>query len=319
MCGLSGFVGIADRDTRESLALVLGDGIDTRGGHAAGYITLDGGKPRIGRKLGNWLSAKDAWLRRACDGHTTMMHARFATHGANTIANAHPFAIQRNSRSVLWGAHNGVIYDANDSAKLNNRPFSVDSRELFELLADNLVEDISKLSGYGVITWVEADTSDVVYLSRLTDSGDIHIVETTCGGLVWGSTERIVDEALDFAGLQEKHFFNVATGTVYAIRQDGLYATKRDKVTVQGSAWQFDMADYSSDRWMTTTQQDANDKRHDAYVDAWLKQREEDDKRDIEKGAYDRWMANEPRKPSQRLHELSDSELDAIIDRNMLE
>lgn len=233
MCGLAGFAGINDRRARFDLVWALGFGIDERGGHAAGFVTLDNGSVIEGRKLGHWSTAKDKFIRRAAIGQTTLMHARWATCGDGTIREAHPFKIMRGGAPVLYGAHNGIIWDAEVSAHLNDREYSVDSKELFELLADDAIEQIQDLSGYGVITWVEAENPGDVLLSKLSKSGEIHVCSLVGGGIVWGSTESIVHCALKESNLKEKsHYLIEEVGRVYRISRDTVRLTSREGVRV---------------------------------------------------------------------------------------
>src|SRR5579859_143434 len=129
MCGLAGIAGITNRNTRERLIWTLGMGIDERGGHAAGFVSVRETKVVQGRREGFWISAPDKFIERAAIGQTVLMHARYATCGKGGRHEAHPFEIVRNGRPVLWGAHNGVIWDAEESAMFHNRPYDVDSRE----------------------------------------------------------------------------------------------------------------------------------------------------------------------------------------------
>lgn len=231
MCGLAGFSNVNDRRKRWQLVWSLGCEIDERGGHAAGFVTLDNGEVIEGRKLGLWMSAHDRFIKRAAIGHTTLMHARFATCGRRTIDESHPFKIGRSGSPVLWGAHNGMIWDAEESSWLNDREYSVDSKELFELLADNELSQIQGLNGYGVITWVEASAPGDVLLAKLSSSGEIYVCETKCGAIVWGSTSRIVHEALKYAKMKERHHFKLdEIGRVYRISGGKVTTTSRHGV-----------------------------------------------------------------------------------------
>jgi len=239
MCGISGFAGFKSERVKHDLVTSLGMGIDSRGGHAAGFVTVDR-IPIVGKKPGYWISARDRFIRRAILGHTTMMHSRYATHGAQVIQNAHPFCIRRAGEIVLWGCHNGIIYNAEESAKAHSRPFSVDSKELFELLADQEYDKINALTGYGVITWIEARRPDRVLVSRLSSQSDFFICETTCGGQVWGSTERIVKDALELSGLKMRHTYNLnEVGRVYQIGYDGVFTLPTTTVKVSPGAWSY--------------------------------------------------------------------------------
>lgn len=221
MCGLSGFVNIKDSNDRLNLVFGLGLGIDDRGGDAAGYVSIASGKLRYAKKIGTWLGSRDRFMAGAAKGDMCMMHARFATCGSNNMESAHPYTIRRNGKVVLWGMHNGVIPDAWDSAKDHNRECIVDSKELFELIADRELKSIQKMDGYGVITWIEANDTSHIKLARLSEHSDIYVVETSDGGMVWASTWQIISDALDFTNLKAVHSFQLdEIGRVYEIYKD---------------------------------------------------------------------------------------------------
>lgn len=239
MCGLAGFSGVKGQYAREALVMSLGWGIDERGGDAAGFVSLAHETHRLqfGRKVGTWMAARERFIRRAANAHTAMLHARFKTCGKGGEQEAHPFAIRREGKPVLWGAHNGIIYNAEESAKKHNRPYTVDSKELFELLADGDFDEIGKLHGYGVITWVEAKNPGMVFLVKLTGSGDIEVASTECGSVVWASTTKILKEGVRDAGMVQSREWKIETGKVYHIKPDGIFATPtRQDITV-GSRW----------------------------------------------------------------------------------
>lgn len=203
MCGLAGYAGIKSLNARTELVFTLGMGIDGRGGDAAGFVSL-GRRLRCGRKLGHWLSARNQFLSEAASGAICMMHARFATCGKKTIEEAHPFEIQREGRTKLYGAHNGMVHNAHTSAFKHGRRVQVDSQEIFECIADNNIEGLQKLDGYGVITWIDPEEPNHVKLVRLSDHAEIYIAQIVGGGVVWGSTKSIVREALFSARLTEE-------------------------------------------------------------------------------------------------------------------
>lgn len=255
MCGLAGYCGVPE-DKRQALIRALGEGIDARGGHGVGFVAVDAGSLRYNRKPGKWATAKRKFVRMAA-GYLCMMHSRMATHGAITLQNAHPFAIRRDGQPVLWGAHNGIIYDAEESAKKHERDFTVDSRELFNLLADQEYDAIKELSGYGVITWIDAKDPYSVRLVKMTEHGAIHVVKLKGGGVVWASTEWILDRAIKAVGLEvdvvitilEKrvHLINAADGvtpSVWVLNSEVALGTnvKKSRVTYDS----YDYSDYDS-------------------------------------------------------------------------
>lgn len=234
MCGLSGFAGINNKFSRFMLAINLGVGIDSRGGDAAGFVNIAKDSFRYCKKLGTWGESKSKFLHSASNGELCMMHSRYATCGMKTIQEAHPFAIKRNGKTVLWGAHNGIIPDAWDSAKENNRNIDVDSQELFELIADNEIEKMQELSGYGVITWIEASSPNKIKLARLSEDSEICMVELEDGGHVWASTPKILDNALKEANLNAVADIELdEIGRVYEISNEGIIASAITGVMVR--------------------------------------------------------------------------------------
>lgn len=240
MCGLSGYIGL-DIAAEDKLMLILGlgDGIDGRGGHSCGYASVtfsdkagESDDVKYARKKGTWIRARMRFVEGAA-GDICLMHARYATCGSREDPmNAHPFAIRRGGRVVMWGAHNGMVPDAFKSAKLNNRDINVDSQEIFELLADKNYEGIRDMAGYGVVTWIDTDHRGYVNLCRLSQHSDICVVSVK-GGVVWGSTWKIVREALKVADLEVDREFKIdEIGRVYRIRADGVFKTKLSGIQV---------------------------------------------------------------------------------------
>lgn len=232
MCGLAGFQGLAlTEQSRALLVWALGEGTDRRGGHAVGFVSTDVNKNvSAHRRLGRW-GDKDAtkFIMSAARGVSTMLHARFATCGTRGVNDAHPFTIKRADKTILHGMHNGMIYNARESARDNKRDYSVDSRELFELLADNDLEAIAELDGYGVITWVTAADPDRVYLCKISEDGELYAASVKGGGVVWGSTKAIVQYALATVGLEVEIEYEIESGTVHSA-SDGSLWLHRDHV-----------------------------------------------------------------------------------------
>jgi len=269
MCGLSGYIGlnIAAED-KLMLILGLGEGIDGRGGHSCGYAsvtfsnTLDEADDvKYARKKGTWLRARVRFVEGAA-GDVCLMHARYATCGSREDPmNAHPFAIRRGGRVVMWGAHNGMVPDAFKSAKQRGRDINVDSQEIFELLADKDYDGIRDMAGYGVITWIDTDHRGYVNLCRLSSHSDICVVSVKGGGVVWGSTWKIVREALKVADLEVDREFKIdEIGRVYRIRADGVFKTKLNGIQVgYYNKYTKSRTDHSSSSSTVVTAKPAND------------------------------------------------------------
>lgn len=238
MCGLAGYAGVRDPNKRLALVRALGSGIDARGGDAAGFVSLRD-TLQMSKRIGTWNTANSRFLRAAAEGHVTMMHSRLTTCGdPRAFSHAHPYAIRRNGETVLWGCHNGMIYDARDSAKEHGRPFTVDSRELFELIADDDFAGLQSLHGYGVAMWVEAKAKDVVNLVRLSSSSEIVVSRLkNDDGLAWASTPKILTRAVWTSGMREDVTYDLGEiGRVYQIRESGITISNREGYKVS-SGW----------------------------------------------------------------------------------
>jgi len=221
MCGIAGYMNVTDPEKRAALTFGLAVGIDKRGGDAAGYVTIPYGSAtvRVGRALGQFSNASDRFLRSAAAHPIAMLHARFATHSnAHDVKCAHPFTVKREGKTVLYGTHNGVMSSAWESSGKYDRPLTVDSLELFELLADGKHDEINQQNGWGVISWIRADDRHTIRLCVLSDGGALYVARTDCGAIVYGSTGPIVENALALAGMKSSAHYKYETGVVYAVR-----------------------------------------------------------------------------------------------------
>lgn len=234
MCGISGYVGLKNSEARFKLVAALGKGIDMRGQAMAGYVSSTEDNLIHARRQGSWSSADDEFIIRAAHGDMCMMHSRAPGYN-HPVTNAHPFPIIRNDEVVLYGAHNGSLNEAFDSAKAHNRNMTVDSMELFELLADDEIETLNKYHGWGVIEWVLASNTSEVRLSRLTNNSDLVAVEVEGGGTVWASTWHILRNALEAAGLNVRAQYQInEIGRVYVVDKDGLHPSDQTNVRLAG-------------------------------------------------------------------------------------
>lgn len=232
MCGLGGYVGIS-ADHRAAFVQALGIGIDSRGGDASGYLAVSRSSGNLvhAKRVGTWTHSKNKFRRKAAMGDMAIMHARWATCGSKTAQDqAHPFEIKRDGQTKLYGAHNGCIWNAKESAKVNGRVFSVDSKELFELMADGDVDGIQELDGYGVITWYVPGTN-YINLVRLSDHSEICVVSLKSGGIAWASTWSILSDALEFAELEADSEISVPEiGRIYQLRDRGVFRSDVDGI-----------------------------------------------------------------------------------------
>jgi hypothetical protein len=140
-----------------------------------------------------------------------------------------------------------MIEGTEASSRAHGRRHTVDSLEVYELLADG--ESISDLSGYGTLTWIDTSAPNEVRMVRLTSDGPLAVARTLAGGCVWASTDNILSTALATAGVDASTRYRIDVGTVYVARADGLYETT-DRLTLRDrwSYWEDDDDDDDDER-----------------------------------------------------------------------
>lgn len=162
MCGL---IGVAGKITiKEEKLFKQGLIVDSlRGEHSTGVAAVYKGKsaPVIAKQVGGPIELFndkrfDDAMRygvRALIGHN-----RYATMGAVSRHNAHPFNFDH-----IYGAHNGTLSNWSDLDGW--REFTVDSQGLYHHIANNSLEDaISKVTGAWALTWWDEKTQELNFL-----------------------------------------------------------------------------------------------------------------------------------------------------------
>lgn len=171
-----------------------------------------------------------------------LLHTRFATWGAQTAENSHPFAI-----GSIIGVHNGQIYNHAEAAKALTGDgsgvgpvfkYNVDSEVLLHYLAYGL--DLSKLEGYGAVVFFDGD---VIHMGRF-NGGEMTLVKCDWGWM-WASTKTAVDHVLSMSGLMQTAKFDIKLkeGRLYRLVGDAIVKDSRalniiERPAVEGwGAW----------------------------------------------------------------------------------
>lgn len=225
MCGVFGISfkpGKISDGRRAVLANNLARLNDTRGGDSWGMVAFIGGNSvRIRRGLGDFQN--HAW--ELADHRILFGHTRFATSGAKTIKNAHPFEI-----GDIIGAHNGIVSNHHQLCQKYKRDFDVDSMHFFAHLNEG--REFDDIEGYGSIEWINKNRPGSIFLTRMT-GGSLSVYgigsQDKPDGIVWSSSEDHLQKALYTAGLNKKSFpYKVNPGQVYSvINGEFLYTNKK--------------------------------------------------------------------------------------------
>jgi glucosamine--fructose-6-phosphate aminotransferase (isomerizing) len=128
MCGI---VGVLGRHEAAPLLVEALKRLEYRGYDSAGIATVNGGRLDRRRAVGKLVNLSDLLVHQPLAGKAGIGHTRWATHGAATVANAHP---HRGARVAV--VHNGIIENFRELREdLAGRGFAFESETDTETVA----------------------------------------------------------------------------------------------------------------------------------------------------------------------------------------
>ena len=243
MCGIMGYIG--DENATEIIISGLEE-LEYRGYDSAGLAVCDGKEFRTAKVVGS-----PSGLRTEADGIKGKIgigHTRWATHGAPTVANAHPHTSQSGLFTVV---HNGIIENYAELRKeLTENGFQFKSDTDTEVIAQMLEHlyngdlkgtvgaALSRFKGSYALAIMCRDYPDCIVCAKLSSP------------LFAGVSSDCVYLASDVSAIAAKsdRVFRVNDGEIGLLKKDGLKVFDLDGCRIRKSEIKLKSAERSSDK-----------------------------------------------------------------------
>lgn len=190
---------------------------EMRGRHSWGYTAWAKNKAIGSKNLGKITNALT--FENLCTHNSIMVHTRYASQGAITIENAHPF-----QHGNIVGGHNGSVYNHRNLCEKYNRVFEVDSQHIFQHLHEN--RNLLELESYGAFEYINLKKPNYFFLAKWW-SGQLAAIRLEgSNGIIWSSSDDDLNRAVQMSGLKTVKL-HLEENILYVVKNYKLLKTKR--------------------------------------------------------------------------------------------
>lgn len=197
MCGVFGFTGNIPCATRIILARSLACFNQDRGDDSTGLANISPDRSvSIWKEAiaAQWAVTEAEFAAHAGAPGTLIGHTRYATHGAVTADNAHPWQIGR-----TVGCHNGCAINTRELESRCGVSYAVDSQYLLHLIDRDGA--VGEMRGSAVLTYSRLD--DIADVTFERSGNPLAIAQLESGAVVWSSEEAHLERSLAIAGIDD--------------------------------------------------------------------------------------------------------------------